>query len=470
MGRGRGDDGSGGGGGGSDETLLTAAEFYCGVGGLHYALLDALPPESGVQGGSGSCSAPARPRVRVRAFDLNPHACETYAHNFGERPKEGNVQALSAQQLDALGASLWLMSPPCQPYTRQGLKRDTADGRAASFLDLLERLREMKAPPTHILVENVCGFETSETHAALLSALRDTGYAAQGAMLSPLEVGVPYSRPRYFVLAKRVAKGHAFAAHPCAHAYAQKQVQAEAEPEAAGHAEEGQHAFGVWQSGPPPQPPWHTLGGVRAGDAAGAGIDADGTRVQPLSDYLENGDAPIASDFTYVSEATLRKHGVVIDLVDADDTKTCCFTKNYYKYAKGTGSVLVTRGSRHDVRWGDHAWSRVEGPVDASVYPTVGSRSEMAEQTVADLIALRARYFTPREVASLHSFPPSFGFPDRVTLKQRYALLGNSLSVAVLTPLIRYLLWDDHEGPSEGNSHTKHKRHRSDGPERSNGL
>jgi tRNA (cytosine38-C5)-methyltransferase len=49
------------------------------------------------------------------------------------------------------------------------------------------------------------------------------------------------------------------------------------------------------------------------------------------------------------------------------------------------------------------------------------------------------RYFTPREVANLHSFPPSFAFPSHVTLRQRYALLGNSLSVAVVADLLRYL-------------------------------
>ncbi|KAL0327599.1 UNVERIFIED_CONTAM: tRNA (cytosine(38)-C(5))-methyltransferase 2 [Sesamum angustifolium] len=58
---------------------------------------------------------------------------------------------------------------------------------------------------------------------------------------------------------------------------------------------------------------------------------------------------------------------------------------------------------------------------------------------VSSLQELRLRYFTPREVANLHSFPDDFQFPGHVSLRQRYALVGNSLSVGVVAPLFRYL-------------------------------
>jgi site-specific DNA-cytosine methylase len=53
---------------------------------------------------------------------------------------------------------------------------------------------------------------------------------------------------------------------------------------------------------------------------------------------------------------------------------------------------------------------------------------------------LGLRFFTPREVANLHSFPDAYEFPADVTLRQRYALLGNSLSVEVVFHLLQYLL------------------------------
>lgn len=52
---------------------------------------------------------------------------------------QNNIERLTARQLDAHAADLWTLSPPCQPYTRQGLKKDASDGRAASFLSILQR-------------------------------------------------------------------------------------------------------------------------------------------------------------------------------------------------------------------------------------------------------------------------------------------------------------------------------------------
>lgn len=56
--------------------------------------------------------------------------------------------------------------------------------------------------------------------------------------------------------------------------------------------------------------------------------------------------------------------------------------------------------------------------------------------------SLGLRYFSPREVARLHSFPEDFSFPNHVTLRQQYALLGNSVSALVIGDLLKYLLHD----------------------------
>jgi hypothetical protein len=42
-----------------------------------------------------------------------------------------------------------------------GLKKDAGDGRASSFLSMLQRIPELQHPPTYLLVENVVGFEVS---------------------------------------------------------------------------------------------------------------------------------------------------------------------------------------------------------------------------------------------------------------------------------------------------------------------
>ena len=74
---------------------------------------------------------------------------------------------------------------------------------------------------------------------------------------------------------------------------------------------------------------------------------------------------------------------------------------------------------------------------------TQGSCTEPPESsslTKEEISSLGLRYFTPSEIARLHSFPESFTFPQHVTLRQQYALLGNSVSALVIGDLLGYLL------------------------------
>ena len=61
-------------------------------------------------------------------------------------------------------SNAWLLSPSCQPYTvLNPMAKGAEDPRAKSFLHLMENvlpeLVQMKREPTHLLVENVAGFE-----------------------------------------------------------------------------------------------------------------------------------------------------------------------------------------------------------------------------------------------------------------------------------------------------------------------
>jgi site-specific DNA-cytosine methylase len=104
-----------------------------------------------------------------------------------------------------------------------------------------------------------------------------------------------------------------------------------------------------------------------------------------------------------------------LNIVTPASRQVKCFTKTYTQYSRGSGSVLATNNCDELQNNGT--------PIDPA--------------------SLRLRYFTPREVANFHSFPPDFCFPLHVTLRQRYALLGNSLSVRVVADLLRYLLHDE---------------------------
>uniref|UniRef100_A0AAQ4RJB6 tRNA (cytosine(38)-C(5))-methyltransferase n=1 Tax=Gasterosteus aculeatus aculeatus TaxID=481459 RepID=A0AAQ4RJB6_GASAC len=69
------------------------------------------------------------------------------------------------------------------------------------------------------------------------------------------------------------------------------------------------------------------------------------------------------------------------------------------------------------------------------VWTTVGGRYDKLQQ----LLKLKLRYFSPREVANLMGFPQSFSFPQQISTKQQYRVLGNSLNVVVVARLLRLL-------------------------------
>lgn len=64
-------------------------------------------------------------------------------------------------------------------------------------------LRVMERPPSYLLLENVAGFSSSASRARLLEVLRERLYVVQEFALSPLQLGMPNQRLRYFLLAKR---------------------------------------------------------------------------------------------------------------------------------------------------------------------------------------------------------------------------------------------------------------------------
>ena len=50
---------------------------------------------------------------------------------------------------------MWLMSPPCQPFTRNNTtnSRDTNDPRSKAFIHLTDLLSQLRIPPQYIALE-----------------------------------------------------------------------------------------------------------------------------------------------------------------------------------------------------------------------------------------------------------------------------------------------------------------------------
>ncbi|KAJ2356531.1 hypothetical protein GGF43_002010 [Coemansia sp. RSA 2618] len=342
--------------------VLRVAEFYSGIGGMHFAL-----KEAGIDS------------QVVRAFDISTVANEVYKHNFADVPvMQRNIESLPMSLFEGLKADLWTMSPPCQPYTRQGQQRGSDDMRAKSFLFLIDLLGKLQHKPMHLLIENVAGFEQSDTRNNLLLQLIREGYRYEEYLLNPLQLCYPNSRTRYYLLAKRLAQpvGMApFVKHPLCFKYDVPGTGLI--PPAVDTESRVDFEKGVWNH----------------------------DEVRQINEFMENlSDAESAK--YRLSQKTLEKHGYVHDVVTPNDRRTCCFTKGYTHYAEGTGSILQTEG-------------------------VVGKDPMTVENT---------RYFTPREVANLMGFPAEFSFPEGTSNKQKYRVLGNSLSVSIVSVLMDYLV------------------------------
>lgn len=94
------------------------------------------------------------------------------------------------------------MSPPCQPFTRNGKFLDIEDSRTDPFnliCDLIPKLVNVE----YILMENVMGFEKSLAREMYLEVLQNSGFYFQEFILTPSILGTPNTRHRYYCIARK---------------------------------------------------------------------------------------------------------------------------------------------------------------------------------------------------------------------------------------------------------------------------
>ena len=188
---------------------LRVLEFFSGIGGWHTGFHTVLASASTLTSTSPSPTTRRKNTSTelfkvVGAFDVNPNANVTYQHNFPDVPvNKSDIKKLTVRQLESYHANVWVMSPPCQPHTRNGQKRDAKDPRSFGFLNLMEVLRHMTHPPKLFFLENVEGFENSESHHVLLNTFKElaTHYHTEEYILSPTQFGTPNQRDRYYFIA-----------------------------------------------------------------------------------------------------------------------------------------------------------------------------------------------------------------------------------------------------------------------------
>ncbi|AQK96550.1 DNA methyl transferase4 [Zea mays] len=226
-------------------------------------------------------------------------------------------------------------------------------------------MQDMSYPPQMLFVENVVGFEVSDTHDQLLEVLSSLNFNTQEFILSPLQFGVPYSRPRYFCLAKRepVRFRHAFVNNKLLQTPMCLSLTLSSTSQGSDHQTEEEL-----------EPVCKPIKDFLVKEADGGTPDET-----VLQDYM-------------VPVNLIERWGNAMDIVYPEFKRCCCFTKSYYRYVKGTGSLLATS-------------KNLNVPEE--------------KLQISSLKELGLRFFTPREVANFHSFPSNFCFPDHISLRQQ---------------------------------------------------
>ncbi|XP_054162627.1 tRNA (cytosine(38)-C(5))-methyltransferase-like, partial [Oppia nitens] len=355
------------------KTKLKVLELYSGIGGIHYAIKN-LPLDC----------------YEVIAIDINTTANSVYNHNHCKddncQQLSRNILSINDRQMNEWDIDLLTMSPPCQPFSRLGLRRDVDDNRSDSFVHLMNIFHKLRNYPKYVLVENVKGFETSNARQLLIQTLTSCDYRYQEYLLSPNQLNIPNSRLRYYLIAKhnkdfnfKTINNQLMTTFPSIDSnklctFCSKNL-----------------CF-----------PYEIS-------------------MKPIDNYLQQLDDKEIENY-YLSDKILIKYFMILDIVKSDSFNTNCFTKGYSHYIEGTGSVLKT--TDYDLQ---HICQQI-------------NECQTDSQKLLILRSLNLRFFTPKEVANLMSFPSEFDFPINLTMKQKYRLLGNSVNVKVIEFLLKLLL------------------------------
>ena len=441
---------------------LRYLEFYAGVGGWTMALQQAVASinqEYAVVVSNGDntnnsddCLASNEVTTECcAAFDHSDLSIAVYQHNFfghggnGGDWKNASRHWLSATKIESLTlsdvmayhADIWMMSPPCQPHTRQhnNQSNDINDTRSNSFLHLCRLLNDMMETsedarlPSILLLENVIGFESSDSCQRWLQTLHFCRYRIAQFHLQPTQVGVPNDRPRYYCVAVRnhptnpgrntteANGGTCWLSHYLTHQMTES-VSSVAGPEDV-HKN-------IYSSLPEL--------GVIPEDA----IQYDDLPM--LSTYLDStADEMNRHDDLLVSKTLMQRPAAwCLDIVMPFSRRSSCFTSAYGKYAKGTGSVLLRRNMTNDDRNGKSADQSNDNkfkmiPPEERQYDPNWASNLMDDGGYL-------RYFSGNELKRLFGYPDTFTFPTNITTRQQWKLIGNSLNVNLTSKMVELAL------------------------------
>ncbi|KAJ3137590.1 C-5 cytosine-specific DNA methylase [Geranomyces variabilis] len=267
----------------------------------------------------------------VCSFDISPIPNACYAYNFGSQSVQVAIESLSTKRLASYNANA------------------------------------LKTLNTH-------------AHETLVVQLKTLGYDFVEWFLTPLQMGIPNDRGRYFLTARKVRE----------------------------RSDEGTvidvpelHLRTAWPGGGKPP--------------------------RPVEEFLEEDDDGELVRTYKMPDAFVRRRQVLSDnvVVTGKSTRTACFTKAYGHHGRGAGSYLQTKG--------------FDDPIGLDEPATAVDRLGLRYFTPTEIARLHAVPIDAKAPRPPRPTAHSFSFPPDLSLAQKWRVLGNSMNVAVVGNLMRVL-------------------------------
>ncbi|OMJ21407.1 tRNA (cytosine(38)-C(5))-methyltransferase [Smittium culicis] len=259
----------------------------------------------------------------------------------------------------------------------------------------------MDKKPTYLFLENVYNFERSNTRKILVDALVEAGYLIEEFIVSPLQLGIPNDRLRYYLLAKMCTNNQTDLIKNYNLQPVDKLIKTQFPVQTFEFLKSTFKNLNI---------------NIQDGD-----ISSD----HSASNFLDS-DAELSrySDLSVPIEYVSRRNNYNFDVVNSKSKKCATFTK------VSCEEIL----------------KKLENGDDSDIIEFVKT--------------LKLRFFSPNELAQFMCFPvsspnpenkyqpypdPDLGqnivldFPQKVSIRQQHQLIGNSVNVAVISCLIHHL-------------------------------
>ncbi len=176
---------------GNSNDELRILELFAGIGGLAAAVQQIDSPQLKV----------------THAVDIDRDARDVYKLNFDHPYKIADISSLELDFFKSINANVWWLSPPCPPFSIRGRSSrsqqnhvdDLSDNRNLALIKVSETIASVRPPV--IIIENVPGFECSQTWNRVAQSFSASDYSYEVFTICPSEFNWPNRRRRVYIVA-----------------------------------------------------------------------------------------------------------------------------------------------------------------------------------------------------------------------------------------------------------------------------